>query len=190
MHPLFFISTCLQAEPFSMAKLPKIRLVLALFFFMVLAQYSSAAQKATSFQMGRFEERGGLHSGIELSLLFQDSSYFAQRGSALLYTGLDAQDNSALYGGYSYTVYVHANTPILNPYLGLGMFAGKTFYCSEKREERGECEDYTTIALYPEIGLALTLGPLQLYTFSRFYYDTHADLSKEPTYGVHIGIVY
>jgi len=135
-----------------------------------------------------FNEANGDHSGLELSVLTEPSDYFAARLSGVLYSEKKAPKIHDLYGGFSATAYFHLNQKYLNPYLGLGLFAGDTFNCSDIDEEAGECTEDIVLAAYPEFGVGVNIGKLHIFPFIRRYFDTNNHASTTSAYGVHIGI--
>ena len=167
------------------------RLILSLifaFFILTSTAQADSPSKKGFVSASVFNEANGNHSGLELSLLAKSSSYFATRISGVLYSEKEAIKVHDIYGGFSATAYFHPNLQYLNPYLGLGLFVGDTFNCSDNDEKDGTCNEDIVLAAYPEFGIGINIGKLHVFPFIRRYFDTNSHASTTSAYGVHIGI--
>jgi len=165
-----------------------ISILLFVSFFLTNNTLAESRDKNAFVSASAFNEANGDHSGLELSALAKSSDNFAVRLSGVLYSEKKAPKIHDLYGGFSATVYFHLNQKYLNPYLGLGLFAGDTFNCSDIDEEAGECTEDIVLAAYPEFGVGINIGKLHIFPFIRRYFDTNEHASTTSAYGVHIGI--
>jgi hypothetical protein len=135
--------------------------------------------------IGSFLEEGGERSGGEFSFLSNTSSFFAMRFSGVLYVGRNENDIKDLFGGFSFTGFLHLNQRYINPYLGLGLFLGDTYHCTEEEKAEDECREDGVIAVYPEVGVAFNLVDIQIYPFARLY-----NFGDDTTYGLNLGLIF
>lgn len=135
-----------------------------------------------------FNDADGERSGLELSAMADVSKHFAVRVSGLLYEGTSDSQYEDDFGGYSLSGYYHFDAKYMNPYIGIGVFSGSTWRCSDYQESYDSCDEDYVLAAYPEIGIALNLGPFHVYPFVRRYIDTNNDNNKRNAYGLHLGL--
>jgi hypothetical protein len=92
-----------------------------------------------------------------------------------------------VYGGFSATGYFHLNQKYVNPYIGLGLYAGETFNCSDSEDKDGTCIEDIVLAAFPEVGIGITIGRFHLFPFVRRYFDTNSHAGSTSAYGLHVG---
>ncbi len=131
-----------------------------------------------------FSEEDGDRAGFEISILINTSKNYANRISGVLYSGRNEEELIEAFTGFSFTGYLHLNQKYINPYLGLGVFAGDTFNCSDD-EETDECEEEAILTIYPEVGLAINVGKLHIFPYVRRY-----NFNSHNTYGLNLGLKF
>ncbi|TYK66382.1 hypothetical protein [Colwellia echini] len=90
--------------------------------------------------------------------------------------------------------FVHTGQ-LINPYLGLGIFIGKTQNCTDEEEQFEGCIDSFTTALYPEFGVEFNILKFQITPYIRRYYirryiETSDSRTSGNVYGINIGMGY
>lgn len=133
--------------------------------------------------VGGFSEENGDRSGLEISVLINTTKKYASRISGVLYSGRNNEELMDSFTGFSFTGYLHLNQKYLNPYLGLGVFMGDTFNCSDDESE--ECEEEGIFTIYPEVGLAINAGKLHIFPYVRRY-----NFNGHNTYGLNLGLKF
>ncbi|NRB37994.1 MAG: hypothetical protein HRU20_05940 [Pseudomonadales bacterium] len=152
--------------------------------------YAEEVSKDVSISLSAFNEVGGEHSGLEISVLGDITDTFSGRFSGVLYTGINKAKVDRLFAGYSVTGYLHFGNKYINPYFGLGLFLGETFNCSAFEEENETCEEDFVIAAYPEFGISFNLQNIFIYPYVRRYFDSNSHASTVNAYGLHVGIKF
>jgi len=193
--------------------LVKLYLFMALCVFSTLSQ---ANQDKTTSSIGAFEESEGERSGLELSVVNQ-SDYIGFRTSLVLYSGgnnvktastksysfSDGNDDFYLkdkivtteyetnetYLGLSGFFFVHTGQ-LINPYLGLGVFIGKTQHCTDNEELYEDCLENYAAAVYPEFGIEFNIVKVQIIPYIRRYLDTSDSRTSGNIYGINIGMSF
>lgn len=135
------------------------------------------------YSVSAFSEEDGYRSGLEISILINTSPKYASRISGVLYSARNEEKLMDAFAGFSYTGYLHLNQKYINPYIGMGVFAGDTFKCSEDDEENDKCEEEGIFTIYPEIGIAINVGKLHVFPYVRRY-----NFNDNNTYGLNIGL--
>ncbi|GAW95395.1 MULTISPECIES: hypothetical protein [Colwellia] len=189
--------------------LVKLYLLTALFAFSTISQ---ASQDEPTFSIGAFNEPQGDRAGAEISVSAK-GDMFGGRLSGTLYNGgnnvktaeitsyfsADGHfypegnttttefESNELYLGFSGFAFVHLDQ-LINPYLGLGFFIGKTQHCTSHEEEFENCTDDPVLAVYPEFGIELNIESIQITPYIRRYYDTSDSHKSGNVYGINFGI--
>lgn len=161
-------------------------------FSQVLAAdlYAQDIRDYAYLTLGGFNEAEGEHAGAEISVMGDLGSNAAIRLSGVLYSGINQSKIDDLFAGYSLTGYFHLEHETINPYLGLGVFGGKTFNCRDREEENDWCEEESVVALYPEFGIAFDINKLRVYPYVRRYFDSNSGASMVNAYGIQVGITF
>jgi hypothetical protein len=165
----------------------KFYIVSFLLFLITFNAQADGDLKSVSLTASHFKESGGDHSGIELSGLMTSKSLLALRLSGVIYSDESSAKIQDVYGGFSATGYFHLNQKYVNPYIGLGLYAGETFNCSESEDKDGTCNEDIVLAAYPEVGIGINIGRLHLFPFVRRYFDTNSHAGTANAYGLHVG---
>ena len=161
--------------------------IVSILLFSICNAQAGGDLESVSLTASHFREAGGDHSGLELSGLMTSKSLFALRLSAVLYSDQSSAKIQDVYGGFSATGYFHLNQKYVNPYIGLGLYAGETFNCSESEEKDGTCLEDIVLAAFPEVGIGITIGRFHLFPFVRRYFDTNSHAGTTSAYGLHVG---
>lgn len=156
--------------------------------FSFISYATVAAEKSDGFYGGlaAFNEKNGDHSGIEFTGLSNINKHFSAKISGVLYTGKSDSKINDLFGGFALTGYSHLSQPYINPHIGLGLFVGETFNCTDSEEEAEECREDIVLAMYPEFGIAFNIYNIQIYPFVRRYFDTNSKASTVNAYGIQV----
>jgi len=189
--------------------LVKLYLLTALFAFSTISQ---ANQNDAVFSIGAFNEPEGDRSGAELSVSLK-GDMFGGRLSGTLYSGgnntktaettsylspdgdfypegytvTTESESNELYLGFSGFAFVHTGQ-VINPYLGVGFFIGKTQHCTSHEEEFEGCIDEPVLAVYPEMGIEFNIINIQITPYIRRYYDTSDSDKSANVYGINLGM--
>ena len=151
-----------------------------------MATLQAAGVSGESWVISGYNEPEGDRAGVEVSYLKVGRSYLGFKASGVLYVGKNDQKFDDLFGGYSASGFFHFNQP-LNPYVGAGLFMGRTFNCSSQQQQSDAClEDYV-VAVYPEAGLMLQLDDFLIAPFVRRYFDTNSNADPVNAFGVSLG---
>ncbi len=157
---------------------------ITLFVLFIVNPVHGISETGSAFMsVGSFLEEGGERSGAEISIIVSSAKTFATRFSGVLYIGRNDNEIKDLFGGFSMTGYFHLNQPYINPYLGLGLFLGDTYHCTEEEKEEDECREDVVAAIYPEVGVAINVASIQIYPFARLY-----NFGDDATYGLNLGL--
>ena len=141
--------------------------------------------------VGFFNEEHGRHSGLQISILghIQDQDFLAGRISGVLMSERNTPLEVISYQGFSLTGFIHPNFPHINPYFGIGVFAGETYNCNELDVD-GNCIEDVMLALFPEIGVGFTFGNFHFFPFVRRYYDSNLHAQINNAYGLNISFIF
>jgi hypothetical protein len=155
----------------------------------VFSGYSSAKSNDV-ISVGLFNEPEGSRAGAEIVGTYK-ANYFGVKAGGVFYAS-EYEDNEGyeskeLYGGFSLFGFVHANEEI-NPYFGLGFFAGRNIECSSDDNYSDKCDKGTEFAIYPEIGVELNFEDFQITPYIRRYFDTSTSNQSGNVYGINVGI--
>ena len=184
----------------------KLYLLTTLFAFSIISQ---AKQDEVIFSIGAFNEPKGERSGAEISVSIK-GQLFGGRLSGTLYSGgnnvkaaetisyrylegntttteYESNESNELYLGFSGFAFIHLEQ-LINPYLGLGFFIGKTQYCTSREEQFERCTDDAALAIYPEVGIGLNIKSIQITPYIRRYYDTSDSRKSDNVYGINFGL--
>tara|TARA_R110001592_G_scaffold116214_1_gene317415 strand:- start:16904 stop:17419 length:516 start_codon:yes stop_codon:yes gene_type:complete len=162
-------------------------IVSVVLFLMTFNAQADGDLESGSVTASYFRESGGNHSGIELSALLTSKRLFALRFSAALFSDESSAKIHDLYGGFLATGYLHLNHKFVNPYIGLGLYAGETYNCSESEDKDGTCSEDIVLAAFPEVGIGITMGRFHVFPFLRRYFDTNSHAGSTSAYGLHVG---
>lgn len=156
----------------------------------------SLIQADDIFSVSIFSEQNAQRAGFEVSGTEILDRSFSVRVSGLIYLAEHGNNEADIYTGLSLSAFYHLNQPLINPYFGAGIFTGETFYCDETDENyvygygEAECEPSSVLAVYPEIGLSVQLGPLNIHPYVRRYYDTNFNTKTQNAYGAYFGFKF
>ena len=189
--------------------LVKLYLLTALFAFSTRAQ---ANQDEPTFSIGAFNEPKGDRSGAEISVSAKGDMFGGRLSGTLYYGGNNVKtaettsyfsaeghfypeghrttteyESNDLYLGFSGFAFVHLDQ-LINPYLGVGFFIGKTQNCTSHEEEFEGCIDDPALAVYPEFGIELNIENIQITPYIRRYYDTSDSHKSGNVYGINFGL--
>lgn len=174
--------------------------------------YFSDARKISSFS-GLIATKDMEYKSIEWSVLYIKDSYHAWRFGFSLFQDEDRltedeNDHTTMLSVFG-AAYFHANTPYVNPFIGIGAVAGLNVCTfieaglegsinaatnnSQIQQPDGSyepldiqlCPTDTVFALYQELGFAIDIAGVQVFPFVRKYFDGdnyHGELS----YGIGI----
>jgi hypothetical protein len=160
-----------------------------LIFLTVVSQSSSAKQKE-SFSIGVFNEPSGDRAGAEI-IFTGRSDYVGMKLGGVLYASntktSDDYESDEVYAGFSAFAFIHTGL-VVNPYLGLGIFAGNNFDCSDKEEENGYCAKDSEFAIYPEFGVEINIMNINITPYIRRYFDTNSSSKSNNVYGINLGV--
>jgi hypothetical protein len=183
----------------------KLYLLTALFAFSII---SPAKQDKVILSIGAFNEPEGERFGAEVSVSIK-GHLFGGRLSGTLYSGgnnvkaaetisylylegnttTTEYESNELYLGFSGFAFIHLEQ-LINPYLGLGFFIGKTQYCTSHEEQFERCTDDAALAIYPEVGIELNIKSIQITPYIRRYYDTSDSRKSDNVYGINFGLQF
>ena len=189
----------------------KLFLLTALFAFSTI---SHANQDEATFSIGAFNEPEGDRSGAEISVSLK-GHMFGGRLSGTLYNGgnnvktaettsyfsadghfypegtttTTEYERNELYLGFSGFAFVHLDQ-LINPYLGVGFFIGKTQNCTSHEEEFEGCTNDPVLAVYPEFGIEFNIQSVQITPYIRRYFDTSDSRKSGNVYGINFGISF
>ena len=175
---------------------------------LTLPTLTHAKNHTSTYSLGAFTEPEGERFGLEMSLS-NKGDYLGGRVSATLYAGgnniepaafgntfdvngksiTTEHENNELYGGFSGFGFVHLGQ-VINPYIGLGVFIGKTLNCSSTEEESGACIEDPIAAIYPEFGVEFNIDILQVTPYIRRYVDTSDSSKSGNVYGINFGLLF
>lgn len=139
------------------------------------------------FSAGQFKVQSESYSAIELTYIAEYTDVFALKYGVAFYDGVPVKYGSDDFVGLTAAGYYHFNHDIINPYIGLGAFGGKTFNCSDSQEQFEECEEEGMLSLYPELGLAIKLDQFFIYPYVRRSFSTNNGGEAANVMGVAVG---
>ena len=166
-----------------------ITIMLAFCLLLPALVHSAGEQGDLYATLGGFNEPGGKHSGLEASLVKVFNEYTGVKVSAVLFVDEKDREIADLFTGFSISGFIHLNQP-LSPYIGLGIFSGDEFGCSDRDDEREACESNSVFAVYPEFGIRLAVAGFSISPFVRRYFDTNPHKSSTNAYGLTLGLEY
>lgn len=178
---------------------------------LLLPLQSNAKNESATYLIGAFNEPEGERSGLELSVSGK-GDYLGGRFSLSLYSGgnnttttyeqtvnvnggypyyentiIDVYESNETYAGISGFAFIHINQPI-NPYLGVGLFLGKTQSCTSYEEQYEDCLEDPILAIYPELGVEFNILRVQITPYIRRYFDTSDSRKSGNIYGINVGL--
>jgi hypothetical protein len=161
----------------------------------IFSGYSSAKSNGV-ISVGLFNEPEGARAGAEIVGTFK-ANHFGVKAGGVFYASENKDDqgyeSNEAYGGFSLFGFVHANEDI-NPYFGLGVFAGRNIKCSSddnySDNYSDKCDKANEFAIYPEIGVEFNFEDFQITPYIRRYFDTSTSNKSGNVYGINVGIKF
>lgn len=169
------------------------RISLVIFLsFLLFSKHSQAFDdlQQGSISIGGFNEKDGSRAGAEISVMGDFGEYLALRLSGVLYSGIRDVDASDTFRGFSFSGYFHLDQKHINPYVGLGIFVGETFNCTDFDEEHNDCTEDVVAAFYPELGVMFSIKAFFVYPYVRRYIDSNSEEDSVNAYGLNIGVKF
>lgn len=134
-------------------------------------------------------DRRGLELGITIPVEGKTFDNYVNASAVLYVANLD-EFGEDLFGGFSASWQLSASTPV-SPYVGAGVYLGRTFYRCDSYEDDyyydDYCDDNLVAAAYPEIGIRLKQKKVLISLYGRRYFDT-SDTPVSNAYGVSISL--
>ncbi len=74
--------------------------------------------------------------------------------------------------------------------MAVGLFAGESFNCSGIEVEQNRCSEEAILAIYPEVGIEVTIMRLTISPYIRRYFDTKSSRNSNNVYGINFGVTF
>jgi hypothetical protein len=129
---------------------------IVLSIFLIALTLNCSADPYEGVSVGLFNEPAGDRAGTEISVTFLSEHFGGKLNGVLYATKNKGYEDTELYGGVSALAFVHFDQ-VINPYLGIGLFAGESFNCSTIEVEQNRCSEEAILAIYPELGIEVTI---------------------------------
>lgn len=129
-------------------------------------------------------------SGFEFNYIEEVNDVLALRGGVAFYSSVKYKDGVTYsVTGVTGAAYYHFDIDYVNPYIGLGAFAGAPSNCKQSIEfEEDECESNGVLSLYPELGIAVHLDRVLFYPYVRRNFSTNNNGEAANSIGFSIGL--
>ena len=136
---------------------------------------------------GHFKVESEDYSAVEINYTAEATDVLAIKYGAGFYDGAPVKYGRDDFVGVTLAGYYHFDQTIINPYIGLGVFAGRTYNCSSAEKEHYGCEEESMFSLYPELGLAIKLDQFFIYPYVRRSFSTNNGGEAANVIGLAVG---
>ena len=126
-------------------------------------------------------------SSYQKDIIFSD--IYNTSGNYKMDGSYKSYEKNETYFGFSGFFFVHTGQ-LINPYLGLGFFIGKTQHCTSDEELYDGCVDNFATAVYPEFGVEFNIVNFQITPYIRRYLDTSDSRTSGNVYGINVGMSF
>jgi hypothetical protein len=157
--------------------------------FLIALTLNCSADPYEGVSVGLFNEPAGDRAGTEISVTFLSEHFGGKLNGVLYATKNKGYEDTELYGGFSALAFVHFDQ-VINPYLGIGLFAGESFNCSTIEVEQNRCSEEAILAIYPELGIEVTIMQVTISPYIRRYFDTKSSSNSDNVYGINFGVTF
>lgn len=160
--------------------------LLAIFVLLFVSQANALGERGYA-SFSAYQVPSEDYSVVELTYMGEFTDALALKVGAAFYDGAPVLEGRDDFVGVTAAAYFHFDQEYVNPYIGAGVFFGRTYNCSEYERESFNCEDEPVAAIYPELGVSIKFHRFQIYPYLRRNFSSNNDGEASNVRGVALG---